>query len=134
MTSTLLIVRSMSVMVLYRVSVSFSVLFSCHSFSRSLPLSVYLCHSLGRSLLWVVLCIVCNLMPFSKISKDFVNELVLVPRPHNVNKNQKQTIPTVLDLMDATHAIMEQHTSVVGLNKYLFQHMIDDQSNITQFP
>ena len=89
--------------------------------------------SLGHSLLWVVLCIVCNLMPFSKISKDFANELVLVPRPRNVNKNQKQTIPTVLDLTDATRAIMEQHTSVVGLDKYLFQHMIDDQSNITQF-
>jgi hypothetical protein len=70
-------------------------------------------------------------MVFSKISKDLANELGLVPRPCNANKNQKQTIPTVLDVTDATCTIMEQHISDVGLNKYLFQHTIDDQSNIS---
>ena len=56
------IVRSMSVTVLYHVSVSFSVSFSCRLFSRSLPLfsslghSLVLCHCLCTCvILWVVL-------------------------------------------------------------------------------
>jgi hypothetical protein len=72
-------------------------------------------------------------MSFSKISKDLANELILVPRPRAVNKNQKQVIPTVLDLSDATRAIVEQHISIVGLDKHLFQHTIDDQSNALHF-
>ena len=85
-------------------------------------------------LVCVVLCILHHLMSFSKISKNLANELALVPRPRNANKNQKQTIPTVLDLTDATRTIMEQHISVVGLDKYLFQHTVDDQSNISPLP
>ena len=72
-------------------------------------------------------------MSFSKISKDLANELILVPRPRAANKNQKQVIPTVLDLSDTTRAIVEQHISIVGLDKHLFQHTIDDQSNALRF-
>ncbi|KIL54860.1 hypothetical protein M378DRAFT_18475 [Amanita muscaria Koide BX008] len=67
-------------------------------------------------------------MSFSKTSKDFANELLLVPRPRNPNKNQKQSIPAVLDLTDATRTIIEQHISLVGLDKHLFAHTIDDQN------
>ena len=72
-------------------------------------------------------------MSFSKISKDLANELLLVPRPRAANKSQKQMIPTVLDLSDVTRAILEQHISIVRLDKHLFQHTIDDQSNVLCF-
>ena len=72
-------------------------------------------------------------MAFSKMSKDLANELMLVPWPCAANKNQKQMILTVLDLSDVTRAIMEQHIAIVGLDKHLFQHTIDDQSNALHF-
>ncbi len=72
-------------------------------------------------------------MSFSKISKDLANELILVPRPRAANKKQKPTIPAVLDLSDVTRAIVEQHISIVGLDKHLFQHTVDDQSSVLRF-
>jgi hypothetical protein len=93
----------------------------------ALCLSLFACISVSLS---ARISVSFSAMSFSKVSKDLANELLLVPRPCAANKNQKQMIPTVLDLSDATHAILEQHISIVGLDKHLFQHTIDDQSNI----
>jgi hypothetical protein len=54
--------------------------------------------------------------------------LAEIPLLRKPNSNQKDSIPSCLELNDASRQVMQAHIDLIGLDKHRFLHTVKEQS------